>query len=65
MFRNLWVPKWVHYGLTSTDVWIRQGYRLKQANEIIRRDLETFKQTLAIQAKYKYTVDRTYARCSC
>lgn len=50
--------KWVHYGLTSTDVVdTAQGYRLKQANEIIRRDLETFKQTLAIQAKkYKYTV---------
>jgi adenylosuccinate lyase len=34
-----------------------QGYRLKEANVIIRKDLETFKDTLASQAKkYKYTV---------
>lgn len=50
--------KWVHYGLTSTDVVdTAQGYRLKEANVIIRKDLETFKDTLASQAKkYKYTV---------
>lgn len=50
--------KWVHYGLTSTDVVdTAQGLRLKQANDVIRKDLETFKATLADQAKkYKYTV---------
>ncbi|MDV7719694.1 adenylosuccinate lyase [Pediococcus ethanolidurans] len=50
--------KWVHYGLTSTDVVdTAQGYRLKEANVIIRKDLEVFKETLATQAKkYKYTV---------
>lgn len=34
--------KWVHYGLTSTDVVdTAYGYLYKQANDIIRRDLET------------------------
>ncbi|WP_412989712.1 adenylosuccinate lyase [Pediococcus siamensis] len=49
--------KWVHYGLTSTDVVdTAQGYRLKQ-NALIRQDLADFKDTLAKQAqKYKYTV---------
>ena len=33
--------KWVHYGLTSTDVVdTAYGYILKQANEIIIRDIE-------------------------
>lgn len=51
--------KWVHYGLTSTDVVdTAQGYRLKQANAIIREDLQTLRTTLAQQAKkYKYTVE--------
>ncbi|WP_318764915.1 adenylosuccinate lyase [Lactiplantibacillus carotarum] len=51
--------KWVHYGLTSTDVVdTAQGYRLKQANDIIRQDLQTLRTTLAQQAKkYKYTVE--------
>lgn len=50
--------KWVHFGLTSTDVVdTAQGYILKQANEIIRKDLENLKQTIAKKAKeYKYTV---------
>ena len=35
--------KWVHYGLTSTDVVdTALSYLLKQANEIIRKDLENF-----------------------
>ena len=35
--------KWVHYGLTSTDVVdTANGYLLKQANAIIRQDLQKF-----------------------
>ncbi|UJL22942.1 adenylosuccinate lyase [Lactiplantibacillus plantarum] len=51
--------KWVHYGLTSTDVVdTAQGYRLKQANAIIRQDLQDLRATLAQQAKkYKYTAE--------
>ncbi|MFA5667876.1 MAG: adenylosuccinate lyase [Balneolaceae bacterium] len=50
--------KWVHYGLTSTDVvdtaW---GVRLKQANKIIKEDLERIIEVLANKAKeHKYTV---------
>ena len=31
--------KWVHYGLTSTDVVdTAQGYLLKQADQILRQD---------------------------
>ncbi len=50
--------KWVHFGLTSTDVVdTAQGYILKQANEIILKDLEALKETIAEKAKkYKYTV---------
>ncbi|MBO6534725.1 MAG: adenylosuccinate lyase [Balneolaceae bacterium] len=50
--------KWIHYGLTSTDVvdtaW---GVRLKQANAIIKKDLERIISVLAEKAKtHKYTV---------
>lgn len=50
--------KWVHYGLTSTDVvdtaW---GVRLKKANVILKNDLEHMIEVLAEKAKkYKYTV---------
>ncbi|EUJ47738.1 adenylosuccinate lyase [Paenilisteria rocourtiae] len=50
--------KWVHYGLTSTDVVdTANSYILKQANEILRADLERFIEILANKAKeYKYTV---------
>jgi len=50
--------KWVHYGLTSTDVVdTALGYLLKQANAIIRRDLENFIEILREQAiRHKYTV---------
>jgi len=50
--------KWVHYGLTSTDVVdTALGYLLKQANAIIRRDLENFIDILRGQAiRHKYTV---------
>src|SRR5690625_4838808 len=35
--------KWVHYGLTSTDVVdTALSYLIKQANEIIRADIERF-----------------------
>lgn len=44
--------KWVHYGLTSTDVVdTANGYLFKQADEIIRKDLEEFIDMLAKQAK--------------
>ncbi|MCX8722036.1 MULTISPECIES: adenylosuccinate lyase [unclassified Lactobacillus] len=51
--------KWVHFGLTSTDVVdTAQGYILKQADEIIRQDLQELKKTIAAKArKYKNTVE--------
>ena len=51
--------KWVHFGLTSTDVVdTAQGYILKQADEIIRQDLHELKNTIAEKArKYKNTVE--------
>lgn len=51
--------KWVHFGLTSTDVVdTAQGYILKQADEIIRQDLRELKKTIAEKArKYKNTVE--------
>ena len=51
--------KWVHFGLTSTDVVdTAQSYILKQADEIIRKDLAALKETIAEKAKkYKYTVE--------
>lgn len=51
--------KWVHFGLTSTDVVdTAQGYILKQADEIIRQDLLSLKKTIAEKAlKYKNTVE--------
>lgn len=47
--------KWIHYGLTSTDVVdTAYGYLYKQANEILLKDLETFIETLKTQAlRYK------------
>ncbi len=43
--------KWVHYGLTSTDVVdTANGYLFKQANEIIRKDLDEFLAMLRKQA---------------
>ena len=50
--------KWVHYGLTSTDVVdTALSYILKQANEIILKDLENFVSILANKAKeHKYTI---------
>ena len=50
--------KWVHYGLTSTDVVdTAYGYQLKQVNDHLRKDLAEFKEIIANQArKYKNTV---------
>ena len=50
--------KWVHYGLTSTDVVdTAYGYQLKQANDILRKDLRRFLEIIQQKAlEYKYTV---------
>ena len=50
--------KWVHYGLTSTDVVdTALSYLIKQANTIIRKDVNNFIDILANKAKeHKMTV---------
>ena len=50
--------KWVHYGLTSTDVVdTAYGYQLKQANDILRRDLQNMLEIIGNKAKeHKETV---------
>lgn len=50
--------KWVHYGLTSTDVVdTAYGYQIKQANSLLREDLKNFTTIIGEKAKeYKYTV---------
>ena len=50
--------KWIHYGLTSTDVVdTAYGYLYKQANAILLQDIEILIKTLKNKAvKYKYTV---------
>lgn len=50
--------KWVHYGLTSTDVVdTALSYQLKQANEILRKDIQNFIDIIAAKAKeHKMTV---------
>ncbi|BAM46560.1 adenylosuccinate lyase [Amphibacillus xylanus] len=56
--------KWVHYGLTSTDVVdTALSYLLKQANTIIRNDLERFIEVLknkAIEHKHTVMMGRTH-----
>ena len=56
--------KWVHYGLTSTDVVdTANGYLFKQANEILLEDIEKYIEVLGKQAeKYKFTpcIGRTH-----
>lgn len=56
--------KWVHYGLTSTDVVdTAQGYLIKQANDVIQKDLETFIEVLknkAIEHKHTLMMGRTH-----
>lgn len=50
--------KWVHYGLTSTDVVdTALSYVIKQANSILRKDIQNFIEILENKAKeHKYTV---------
>lgn len=50
--------KWVHYGLTSTDVVdTAQGLQLKKVNDILRQDIQDFMDILADRAReFKYTV---------
>lgn len=50
--------KWIHYGLTSTDVVdTAYGYLLKQANDILRADLRRFTDVIGEKAKvHKQTV---------
>ncbi|SFE81445.1 adenylosuccinate lyase [Trichococcus pasteurii] len=50
--------KWVHYGLTSTDVVdTAYGYQLKQANDILRKDLQNMLEIIGNKAKeHKKTV---------
>ena len=56
--------KWVHYGLTSTDVVdTANGYLLKQANDILEEDIIKFMKVLEDKAlKYKNTpcIGRTH-----
>lgn len=50
--------KWVHYGLTSTDVVdTALGVRLKQANQLLKEDIQTMIRVLAEKAvEHKQTV---------
>lgn len=50
--------KWVHYGLTSTDVVdTALSYQIKQANDILEQDIQRFIDVLAAKAKkYKTTL---------
>lgn len=50
--------KWVHYGLTSTDVVdTAQGVRLKRANKILRKDIRQIIDVLEAKAReHKLTV---------
>lgn len=56
--------KWVHYGLTSTDVVdTANGYIIKQANDIILKDIEEFLEVLrkkALQYKETPCIGRTH-----
>lgn len=51
--------KWVHYGLTSTDVVdTAQGLRLKHVNDLLLKDIDEFMEIVADKARqYKYTVE--------
>ena len=56
--------KWVHYGLTSTDVVdTANGYLLKQANAILREDMRAFMEILrrrALEFKDTPCIGRTH-----
>lgn len=50
--------KWIHYGLTSTDVVdTATGVRIKQANQILRKGIDRMIEVLGKKAKeHKYTM---------
>nr|MCR5231087.1 adenylosuccinate lyase [Acholeplasmatales bacterium] len=56
--------KWIHYGLTSTDVVdTANGYLLKQANNILRKDIDDIIAVLkkrAIEFKFTPCIGRTH-----
>lgn len=56
--------KWIHYGLTSTDVVdTANGFLLKQANEILRKDIVSIMDVLkkrAMEFKYTPCIGRTH-----
>ncbi|MCK5867508.1 MAG: adenylosuccinate lyase [Mycoplasmataceae bacterium] len=56
--------KWIHYGLTSTDVVdTALGFRLKRANNIIKNDLNNLQKVirkLANKHKFTYQMGRTH-----
>lgn len=56
--------KWVHYGLTSTDVCdTAYGFLFKQANKILSKDLLKIRETLkekALEYKYIPIIGRTH-----
>lgn len=56
--------KWIHYGLTSTDVVdTAYGYQLKQVNQILRQDIERLIEVVgkkAVEHKYTIQMGRTH-----
>ncbi len=56
--------KWIHYGLTSTDVVdTALGYRLKKVNNILKNDLDDLKEEikkLALKYKNTFQIGRTH-----
>lgn len=56
--------KWIHYGLTSTDVVdTAYGYQLKQVNDILRKDIQHILDVVgkkAIEHKYTIQMGRTH-----
>ncbi len=56
--------KWIHYGLTSTDVVdTANGYMLKKANEILLNDIDDIMKVIkkrAIEFKYTPCIGRTH-----
>ncbi len=56
--------KWVHYGLTSTDVVdTANGYLIRQADDILRKDMEAFVEILrrrAVEFKDTPCIGRTH-----
>ena len=63
-FMNNDVKKWIHYGLTSTDVVdTANAVALKQSNDIIEIELKNLKKELtkiSLKHKYSYIIGRTH-----